>query len=1009
MKKIFIGIISFILALSLFIPMNTLKAEAKAYDANSEYSKLNLRFWNDEKPNQRFYINAASRYILETVKEPKMGSTYGEWSVMDLLRGMYTGSDYINYIPADYFTKYVDGINTYVTNKNGELDRNKSTEWSRLTLSMSALGIPITNIAGYDFVDRLAQSYKFSYRQGINGPIWEIIALNTAGYEFPITPSKSAAGDINTVGKMIDFIIGKEITTTAGVTGGWSLPGKVADPDITGMALQALAPYYVDETKYPKTSINTSYVEFKKSVERGILAMSAMQQPGGGFNAWGNVNAESTTQVIVALTALNIDPKTKSVALPTIGETALFNQQAGMNDGVTTDNMIDMLLSFFAEGSGSSPEVSGFKHITSGYDGGGGSGTGVNDMATDQALYGLIAYDRFLQKQKPLYDMTDQSAGQYKSMVAKKINVKLETNGQVSTQIKSPYATLKIPTSSPTSNEKVVTWNSKVDGTGAIYLPNELLVIPEQDITLYAQFGENTYNINYELNGGTFNKTVTDRYKATEETKLPTTQDIKRDGYTFVGWYDNAQFTGGTVTSIAKGSNKNKQFYAKWVDQNSLAKELNDLIVTLPTTIAEKDTQTIQTIRSAYNNLSVADQVKVVNYGKLLDAEYQLQVIQSGNTGNFSDEELAVKMMEIINELPEGNAITLQHQSTITKARALYNTLNVKQKMNISNYSLLLKAEKAFAALESVEIDAAVARQIEQTIKELPSVSKLSLKDEEQLEMARTAYDVISFKQQKKVLNYNALVQAELQLERLKNDAKLKVNAVKNNSSRVSGTTSQNTTVTAFVSGEKLSSTKSNTSGRFTLQIKKQKAGTKLVVKTSEASKTITVTPWKVLPTPKVSAVGAKSIVITGTAEKYTTITAKVSGKTIGTARVTSKGTYAIKIKPQKKSSKIVLTIKDSMNSVSNGRIVSVSASKTLTSPKVNKVTSKTTTMTGKASKSTIITLYSNNGTKLTSAKVSSKGNFSLKMKKYKKNTVLKIQTKDGLNNTSKLIKVTVK
>ena len=65
------------------------------------------------------------------------------------------------------------------------------------------------------------------------------------------------------------------------------------------------------------------------------------------------------------------------------------------------------LLTFYALNSGKATGVGGFKHVTTGDDGGGGAGTSVNVMATDQALYALIAYDRFLQKELPLYRRMD--------------------------------------------------------------------------------------------------------------------------------------------------------------------------------------------------------------------------------------------------------------------------------------------------------------------------------------------------------------------------------------------------------------------------------------------------------------------------------------------------------------------------------------------------------------------------------------------------------------------------
>ena len=111
--------LAFVCAISLFgaeLPQTDI--HANAWNAADTKEQLKLRFWNDETPNYRFYLNAGERYILETVKEPNVGTLYGEWSVMDLLRGAYTGMDYLNYIPANYFTDYEKRVEAYVKDKD---------------------------------------------------------------------------------------------------------------------------------------------------------------------------------------------------------------------------------------------------------------------------------------------------------------------------------------------------------------------------------------------------------------------------------------------------------------------------------------------------------------------------------------------------------------------------------------------------------------------------------------------------------------------------------------------------------------------------------------------------------------------------------------------------------------------------------------------------------------------------------------------------------------------------
>ena len=224
---------------------------------------------------------------------------------------MYTGADYINSIPENYFSDYLKRVEAHVENKKGNLHAAKSTEWSRLILPLTAMGYDIRSVAGYDFIEKLSDSFSFSYRQGINGPIWEIISMNSGGYEFDQTDHPETA---NTFGKMLDYILNLEITDANGIKGGWALSGNVPDADITGMTLTAFAPYYLSQEKYEQTDATYSYDEFASAVEHGILVLANMQKPNGGFESWGTVNSESTGMSAAAvispmlITFLGMDP-----------------------------------------------------------------------------------------------------------------------------------------------------------------------------------------------------------------------------------------------------------------------------------------------------------------------------------------------------------------------------------------------------------------------------------------------------------------------------------------------------------------------------------------------------------------------------------------------------------------------------------------------------------------------------------------------------------------------------
>ena len=81
--------------------------------------------------------------------------------------------------------------------------------------------------------------------------------------------------------------------------GGWALTGGASDNDITAMAIQALAPYYEDS-------------DVKNAVDKALALLSKRQLDSGDYSSWGTRNAESTAQVIAALSALGRDCRTDS-------------------------------------------------------------------------------------------------------------------------------------------------------------------------------------------------------------------------------------------------------------------------------------------------------------------------------------------------------------------------------------------------------------------------------------------------------------------------------------------------------------------------------------------------------------------------------------------------------------------------------------------------------------------------------------------------------------------------
>lgn len=283
-------------------------------------------------------------YLKSAVPNPIVDSVKGEWAIIGLARSDASMS-------TNYYSSYYDRVVAYVEDKinnEGQLHTVKSTENARVALAVTAIGKDPRNVGGHNLLTAL-NDVTYVNKQGVNGPIWALLALDSKNYD---APGREA---------LITSILGQQFED-----GGWavtpegSTPATTADVDMTAMAIQALAPYY-----------NTRK-DVKNAVDKALICLSGKQLGDGRFQSWGTTNSESAAQVVVALSALGIDAD-KDIRFVKSGNSAL-----------------DGLLSFAVK-------TGGFGH----------DDNVVNQMATEQAYYALAAYDRFDRKANRLYDMRD--------------------------------------------------------------------------------------------------------------------------------------------------------------------------------------------------------------------------------------------------------------------------------------------------------------------------------------------------------------------------------------------------------------------------------------------------------------------------------------------------------------------------------------------------------------------------------------------------------------------------
>ena len=307
------------------------------------------------------YLRNVLAYVKKEAPNPSYGygeSVGTEWAILAEARG--------NVNATVWYDTYLSNTAAAVAALNGNLDQSptqiKRTEYSRLILALTALGEDATEFTGsngrvYNLVSPLfdktsSGTYRVS-EQGNNGTAFALIALDSGSYYKDATGNAAREAWIKT------------LHTNQHSNGAWNIDGDHPgdNVDTTAMVVQALAPYYASNT------------DAKDAVDKAVGWLSAQYQLRGDYGS-----SESAAQVIVALSALG-DAKTYS---------------RFQYNGIS---VLSNFLSYADETTG------GFLHVKVDPSTG-GAGT-VNQMSSEQAAYTLVAYDRYVNGSKRLYDMSD--------------------------------------------------------------------------------------------------------------------------------------------------------------------------------------------------------------------------------------------------------------------------------------------------------------------------------------------------------------------------------------------------------------------------------------------------------------------------------------------------------------------------------------------------------------------------------------------------------------------------
>lgn len=307
-----------------------------------------------EVPNFDKVYADTKKYIQKNVPAPVVASDRGEWAVLGLARAGVELSD--AYIQA-YYGKVVayvkanigsDGILRKPDDKNTPV----ITDNERIILALTAIGKDPANVGGKNLLtalqDKDIMQVTNTSDTDINGLVFGLLALNSGNYT------------------QDSYWLVQAILTQQNEDGSWSSSADTkpaSDVDMTAMALQALAPYC---NEGGDATVNTA-------VGKALQWLSAK------YKNTGYTSAESCAQVVVALSALQLNANSDSSFVKTV-------------DGAPTSVLGDLLRYYLGEGQG-------FKHAA--------SGNTADQKATEQALYAMASYERYCRRTNALYDMTD--------------------------------------------------------------------------------------------------------------------------------------------------------------------------------------------------------------------------------------------------------------------------------------------------------------------------------------------------------------------------------------------------------------------------------------------------------------------------------------------------------------------------------------------------------------------------------------------------------------------------
>ncbi|MDD7388888.1 MAG: fibronectin type III domain-containing protein [Lachnospiraceae bacterium] len=462
-------------------------------------------------------------------------SKYGdEWTIFTILRAGGSISE--------------EDKAAYLASAKAKLDEDKvlePTDYARMVLTLGVMGQNPESFYGYNLIEKL-------YTRNLDGwssnfISWTLLALDSGNYKIP----ENAA---NTRERLIERLLSFQMAD-----GGFALSNDRSDVDMTGMIMQALAPYN-----------NSEHSEVQEAFEKALGWLQEHVTDNAGFAATYSENSCSTAQILTALCAAGIDPLDPANEF-TVG----------------SDNVITNLYSYKA--------YSGFYWDPTQESSG-------NSVATQQVTYALEAYRRFAAGENSLYDLTDVN-----------LNEEQKAAQDFTKKAEALPAADKLKLTDKTKVEEVRNAYNNLSAAARAYVTEETLTkLETAENTIAKLEAADKADKEAKAAADTFTKTVNalpaaDKLKLTDKTTVESARKLYNNLSAAAKAYVTSETLNKLITAentIAKLEAADKADKEAKAAADTFTKTVNALPAADKLKLTDKTA--VEAARKSYNNLSAA-------------------------------------------------------------------------------------------------------------------------------------------------------------------------------------------------------------------------------------------------------------------------------------------------------------------------------------------------------------------------------------------------------------------